>query len=240
LTTALAALTGAEAPGGYALPMDDSMRRIIEVLRQGREVEYGFLGVTLVEDTFKGQGAFIREVSRGSPADRAGLMDGDCIKSINGMPVRENDDLLLLVGTQLAGGVAKVQVSRGPNGVRTTRDVKLAKFYVPNPPLASQRPPARRGLRVDYTSVVSQRAAVRQTIPDGVLIREVKPGSPAESARLQTDKVILQVNDQPVTTPTEFYAAMEKADKAPASPVVLTVLQSDGSLERVVLEPDAR
>ena len=46
LTTALAALAGTEAEGGYALPMDAGIRRVVEVLRRGEEVEYGFLGVS--------------------------------------------------------------------------------------------------------------------------------------------------------------------------------------------------
>jgi S1-C subfamily serine protease len=39
LTTAQAALTGVDAPGGYAIPLDANYRRIIEVLARGEEVE---------------------------------------------------------------------------------------------------------------------------------------------------------------------------------------------------------
>ena len=45
LLTATAAVAGSETSGGYALPMDTIYRRIIDVLLEGREVEYGFLGV---------------------------------------------------------------------------------------------------------------------------------------------------------------------------------------------------
>ena len=47
LTTAQAALVGSEAPGGFAVPLDGPMKRIIDVLVRGDEVEYGFLGVTV-------------------------------------------------------------------------------------------------------------------------------------------------------------------------------------------------
>src|SRR5262249_42495116 len=46
MTTSLAAIVGYEKSAGFAIPFDDSMKRIIESLRQGKEVEYGFLGVT--------------------------------------------------------------------------------------------------------------------------------------------------------------------------------------------------
>ena len=45
LCVALAAGPGAEAAGGYAMPVDATFRRAVEKLTQGREVEYGFLGV---------------------------------------------------------------------------------------------------------------------------------------------------------------------------------------------------
>ena len=46
LTTALAAISGSESAGGFAVPMDAKMQRIINRLKEGKEVEYGFLGVT--------------------------------------------------------------------------------------------------------------------------------------------------------------------------------------------------
>ena len=46
LTTALAAIAGGEAAGGYAIPIDANTRKMIDVLKRGEEIEYGFLGVT--------------------------------------------------------------------------------------------------------------------------------------------------------------------------------------------------
>ena len=43
LLSATAAVAGSETSGGYAVPMDPIYRRIVEVLKEGREVEYGFL-----------------------------------------------------------------------------------------------------------------------------------------------------------------------------------------------------
>src|SRR5262249_56595454 len=47
LTTAMAAVTGGETAGGFAIPIDDGMKRVIEVLKRGEGVEYGFLGINL-------------------------------------------------------------------------------------------------------------------------------------------------------------------------------------------------
>ena len=45
LSVALAAAAGYETAAGYAIPVDQTFRRVVETLKQGREVEYGFLGV---------------------------------------------------------------------------------------------------------------------------------------------------------------------------------------------------
>ena len=48
LTTNAANVGGFDSQAGYALPIDTLTRRAIEALKQGREVEYGFLGVKLL------------------------------------------------------------------------------------------------------------------------------------------------------------------------------------------------
>jgi serine protease Do len=206
LTTALAAVTGAETPTSLAVPLDAGFNRIIDVLLRGEEVEYGFLGVLLQRENRVGRSVPIEGVAEGTPAKRAGLMDGDQILSINGFPVHENADLYLVVGSHLAGSTVKVEVTRF--GTERTVNVTLAKYYVPGPVIAANRPPPRAGLRVDYGSIHSQRG---DRVVDGVIIREVIPNSPADKAHLQPDKIITHVNKRPVATPAEFYAAMEKA-----------------------------
>jgi serine protease Do len=233
LTTAQAALVGSEAPGGFAVPFDDGLKRIVEVLRKGEEVEYGFLGVQMEPDPRPGKGVKIYDTSPGSPAQKEKLAAGETIVSIEGRPVHDNDDLFLYIGTQLAGSTIALEVERG--GVKRTVNVKLAKYLVPGPTIASKRPPARAGLRVDYTSLLGQRPPVPggfRGIPDGVLIREVVPKSAADVANLQVDKVISKVGNRPVHTPDEFYQAMADA----GAKVDLWLLYPDGHEERVPVE----
>ena len=109
----------------------------------------------------------------------------------------------------------------------------LAKSLVPGKIIASRRPDPKdyRGLRVDYTSVLTQRLHIT-SISDGVMIREVQSSSPADTARLQADKIILQVNGRPVHSPDDFYREMRNAD----GPVELTLAGTRGRAERVTLQ----
>ena len=231
LTTAQAALAGSEAPGGYAVPLDAPMRRIIDVLARGDEVEYGFLGVQFQPEGHSNRGVTLMGVAAGSPADLAGLARGDTITAVNGAPIRDNDDLYLRIGIGLAGGAARIEAT-GPDGRQKTCTAKLTKSYTPGRAVASHRPPARGGLRVDYASILAQRIAL-QRIPQGVAIREVTPGSAADKARLQVDYVVTSGGGRPVTTPAEFYDAMAAA----TGPVELRILNLEGREDRVVIDP---
>lgn len=225
LSTPIAALTGAETGGGFAIPMDPNYRKIIAVLKQGKEVEYGFLGVTfdggrgmrgfqqprMVED-----GLAVLAVTPGTPADKAKIIGyerniaGDVIMAVDGNRIREQDDLFLYVGAALAGNVVKMTVVRG--GQRRMVDVLLAKFPHDMPWIASVRPPALHGLRVDYNSVFLLKAENRE-LPPSVLVRELEPGSRAEMKFKELGEapkggwLITHVGMQVVTTPNEFVAA---------------------------------
>src|SRR5207248_2465839 len=109
--------------------------------------------------------------------------------------------------------------------------VKLAKYYLSpdKKSIASNRGPVPRGLRVDYTSTIVQRAVGMIRIPPGVVVREVVPGSPADLAKLQVDRVISRVGDRTVNTPAEFYEEMEKSK----GPVELTLLNPSGGSDKV-------
>ncbi len=237
ITTAQAALTGLDMPGGFALPLDGGVRRIVEVLKRGEEVEYGFVGVQF--DNLARTGVRIRTVIPGSPAKQGGLQDLDYILAINGTRVQTTDDVFLLVGMELAGTTVEIERARTPTGPSSKIHVTLAKFYVPRPFLASKCPPARGGLRVDYASILYQRNrgerwGTYEGIPAGVVVREVIPNSNADKAQLQPDKVIIRVNGQKVTTPQEFYNIMAKA----SSTVELTLLNADGGEDTVRLKLD--
>jgi serine protease Do len=221
LTTAQAALTGVDAPGGYAIPIDANYRRIVEVLARGEEVEYGFLGVTTqanpnpLIDRPRDGGFYVDGVTPNSPAERAGLRRGDAILAVNGQPVREYDDLFFYLAAAMAGRRTELQIQRMGELRPRSIDVVLAKYPVDTDRDASRAtnlPRSVYGLRVDYTSVV---AKVGEPLPDGVIVRSVQPNSPAKAANLvEFVDMITDVNDKPINSPAEFYREVDKAAKS--------------------------
>ncbi len=234
VTTSQAALTGLEAPGGFALPLSEGVRRIIGVLREGKEVEYGFLGISFAP--IEGPGVRVGTVKKNSPADRAGLHPQDFILAVAGVPVSDMDDVFVLVGTMLAGNTVEIERSSARGGQRDKLRVKLGKYYTTQPFIASNRPKPVAGLRVDDACIHIQKTnwPFRENVPEGVMIRDVEPDSPADKARLQPDKIITHVNGKAVNTPEEFYAAMANQKGS----VELTVRKFEGGSERITLRLD--
>jgi S1-C subfamily serine protease len=235
LSTAQAALSGVETPGGFALPLDAGVRRILDVLKRGEEVEYGFLGVEFDTDR---QGVRLRRVLERGPAWKGGLQDRDYILSINGAKVQSHDEVFLALSAHLAGSTVEIERAPTPQGPGRKVSVTLGRYYIPTSSIAANRPRPRLGLRVDYTTILCQRNVGRfwgphaSGIPDGVLIRDVIPNSPADKASLQPDKVITHVNGKRVSTPAEFYQEMDAAKGG----VELTLIKADGGDEKVKLE----
>ena len=210
LTMSLAATSGSEQAAGYAVPVDETFRRVVDTLKEGREVEYGYLGVR--PDNLKdARGARVALVQAGSPAARAGLSEMDVITRVNDEPVVDADGLMLQVGRLPVESVVQLTVQRDDRQRKV--QVELTKYPVRGTKVVTVSVPAWRGLRVDYATAMATGSEGRLPFdrfsPDGcVVVTDVEKGSPAAAAQLQTGMYITQVGGISVRTPREFHAAV--------------------------------
>jgi len=235
LTTSLAASAGYEQAAGYAFPVDATFRRVLETLKQGREVEYGLLGVRpanlTAQELLQGlRGCRVQGVVRGTPAQRFGLQEGDLVSTVNGVPVYEADGLVLEVGRLPVESTVRLGVVR--NGRKVDVDVTLTKYPVRGKKVVTTRGTNWRGVRVDYPSAAidaeAQAALGLPEFDEGVVVTEVEQGSPAWNAGLRPKNLITQVDRAPVRNPKEFLTAV--AGKTGA----VQVLLSEGVEENLV------
>ncbi len=215
LTVALAAMAGYEKSAGYAIPVDETFRRVIGTLKQGREVEYGFLGIQPMnlapQEILSGaHGIRVDWVVPGTPAARYGLKPDDVITAVGGRAIHEADSLVLEVGRLPVEAVARLDVLR--DGRQRTVDVVLAKYPVRGKKIITTPAPAWRGIRIDYpTAVVDADPRARGPLSfddDGVVVTEVEDGSAAALAGLRRGMRISHVGRTAVRTPKEFRAAV--------------------------------
>jgi serine protease Do len=223
----------------FAIPMDEAMR-VSEQLRSNGRVTRGRIGVQIdqvpkdVAESIglgRAQGALIRGVEEGSPADKAGIEAGDIITRYDGKPIDKATDLPRLVGNTRPGTKVAVTVFR--RGASKELQVTVAEVPVEKT-VAQQRQ--------------DERVAPSVAAPLGLVVRElteaqkrelrVRGGVRVESATeasaragLREGDVVLAVANTEVLGVREFQAVLARLDKS--QPVSLLVRR--GAIAQYVL-----
>ena len=102
---------------GFATPIEVAIW-IAEELRAGREVRFGFLGITGYTPPLGEPGAIVASVTPGGPAEAAGMEANDRIVSFDGQPVGSMDELTVAVRLRAPGTEVPVEVVRGDQVIR--------------------------------------------------------------------------------------------------------------------------
>lgn len=233
VTTSVSVIAGHEQPAGYVIPMNEAFRRIVETLKEGREVEYGLLGVSFsVAANLPGlgprgqgpqgraqrRGIVVQEAYAGGPAGRAGLRRNDVILRVAGESAPDADSLQLLVGQQPPGKQISIEFLR--DGKERQTAVTLGKYYADGQKVVTTPAPRWRGMRIDYATAVTPEtlasASGRGLIdPEGcVVVADVDPASPSWQQGVRPNMFISHVGDVRVTSPDEFWEAVRAAEKA--------------------------
>lgn len=232
ITTSLAAIAGADAPGGFALPVTGAIRKVIDTLKRGEQIDYGFLGVSLQGVPGHVPGAMVSDRGlKGGPAQtEAQLNGGDIIVAIGTHAVRDDQDLMLALGLFFAGDKIPLTVLRGGFGKEQIVHATLVKYHVQGKTIASSlgKRPYVDGLRVDYTSLLVQKPNSGQELESGVLVTDVKATSKAATKQIFVGDIITHVAGARVSTPAAFY---DRIGRIPG-PVELTINRG-GQTERI-------
>ncbi|MCY0965943.1 DegQ family serine endoprotease [Parathalassolituus penaei] len=197
----------------FAIPINVAMD-VAEQLKASGKVSRGWLGVVIQEvnkdlaESFgldKAAGALVAQVVPGSPAEKAGIRNGDIITRFNGQDVTMSSDLPHLVGRVKPNDKATIDLVR--NGKRKQVEVVIGTL-ANDKDVASQNAHApdanvKRNDRmgVEVTSLTAEQA--KQLGSGGVLVRDVTDG-PAAQAGLMSGDVITMVNGESINDANDF------------------------------------
>jgi S1-C subfamily serine protease len=99
---------------GFAVTIAD-IAPLLARMQQGEVLQRGWLGVQF-ESKHLGPGARITKVIETGAAAKAGLLQGDLVIEVDGVPVRNGPHLLTLVSGRLEGDPVVLHVRRGEQG----------------------------------------------------------------------------------------------------------------------------
>lgn len=217
---------------GFAIPINLA-RHVAEQLVAHGSVQRAMMGVNLAEMTPEiaegfglagTQGVIVQNVTRGSPAEKAGIQRNDVIVELNGEPVTDLQKFRLKVVDTAVGTTIHLVVLRDGkhipvNVTLTDYDERLAANGGGGGGQAAPQNDSVLGLTVrDLRGDEKSQLGV----DEGVRVTQVDDGSLADDKGIQPNDVIEQVNRSPVNSAEEFGRLVSAAKKA-GKPVVLLV-----------------
>ena len=213
INTAIVSRSGGYMGIGFAIPSNMAKSIMAQIIDKG-SVTRGFLGVSLqpvdkdIADAFnlaKPEGALVSEVVKDSPADKAGIKQGDIILEYNNCVVKSLQSFRNEISLMAPGSVVNLKVNR--KGQIITIPVTLGTSS--STMLASSGSLIQKlGMEIDsLTPDLAKQLGYTQK-EEGVVITKIKPGSAAAMSGLRPGFLIQAVNHKKVANVTEFNEAL--------------------------------
>ena len=214
---------------GFAIPVNTAKLVFTQLIKTGN-VSRGWMGVTIqpvTEELAKSfglkqaKGALVNDVMKGSPAEKAGIRQGDVITAFNNSEVKDPSHLQRLVADAGLGKPAKVTVFREGK----TLEFPITLVNAENVPKikregGGKQPPGQSDPLGLIINDVEQGS--------GVVVIDVTSGSAAEEAGLRRGDVIVSVNRKKVANMAEYQRLIQQALRGDS--MMLLVRRGDASI----------
>jgi serine protease Do len=220
VNTAILSGSGGNQGIGFAIPVTMA-RNVIDQLIKSGKVTRGYIGAYLQDvdpnlaRAFKipsNSGVVLTKIGPNTPADKAGLKEGDVVTQANGDPVIDVQSLRTRIASLAPGTTVKMHIYR--NGNQSDVNVLLTE-RPPDLEARNSRPGrggdqgARQQSGLQGVTVEDLDADTAQQLQlprntTGIIVTEVDESSDAAEAGLRRGDLIEQVNRQPVKSASDF------------------------------------
>ncbi len=246
INTAIVSESGGNEGIGFAIPSNMVKTVMAQLIEKGK-VTRGYLGVAIqgvdenLAKSFQSptaKGALVTSVTADGPAAKAGLKSGDFIVSVADKAARSPNELRNLVAGLEIGKTVPVEFYR--DGKKNRLEVTIESqppgmFSAAKAPEGGPAAAGRFGLQVQtMTQELAQQYGYK-TVPKGVVITEVAPGSSADDHGLKEGMVITQVQDEDTDTAEQYSRAVSSPQAAQG--VRIRVIDPSGAARYAFLSP---
>ena len=249
VNNAIISPTGGSVGIGFAIPAETAAP-IVAQLRDGREIERGYLGVQIqpvTEDLAdslglaRNRGEIVQTVVDGEAADRAGIRPGDIVLSVNREDVTPDQTLSFLIANIAPGTTVpvtliregerrtvSVTVGRRPSEEELRQSQMFSQDEEADDPQADENEMSdvisgKLGLGVvPVTPEIARQLGIDRDT-QGLAIAVVDPNSDAARKGLQRRDVILTANYRPVSSSADLEAIIAEAENDGREAVLLRV-----------------
>ena len=242
VNTAIFSRTGGNQGIGFAVPGNLARSVMDSIIKNGRVIR-GYLGVVLQplnEDLAKefkiegDKGALVGDVSKGGPAQAAGIQNGDVVVAVDGKPVEGVRELQLMVAAKPPGTEVNVKLLR--DGKEKSVSVKLGERPGKNE-LAKAEPGEAEPDVLDGVTVADIDAEARKKydVPEsakGVVVTQIDADSASYAAGIREGDVIHEIKKQEITNSKQ---AVELSEKVKKEKSVLLRISTKGASRFVVV-----
>ena len=201
---------------GFAIPINMAKSIMVDLKTKGK-VTRGWLGISVQDvsdDMAKNlnhkskSGALVSDVFKGDPADKAGIKVGDIITEINGKPIKDTHELLLIIAGLQVGHKMMIKAIR--DGKEISFQVTVGERRDDQVQAGVERSgKGHFGLATqEITAEIAKQLGITK---EGVMVTEVQPGSPADEVGIQQQDVIVQVNRVKISSMKDYTREITKA-----------------------------
>jgi Do/DeqQ family serine protease len=195
INTAIIAPAGGNIGIGFAIPVNMAEASMQQIIKYG-EVKRGQIGVAIQDITRdlsealeleNGQlGVLVAGVTKGSPAEKAGLIPGDIITNVDGQITKSTGQLRSQIGLKSIGDTVKITLLR--DGIKKTVDVGIGKPQTLSAVDSSAK----------LHPLLAGASFANNNKGKGVKVVEVQANSPAAYSGLEAGDVIIAANKRRV------------------------------------------